>query len=206
MTDSFIAKVLSFSLGTKKGKIQPLVIMQDGKKITSIDAKAIGGVTPSPGDLVLVIAIRNNLDDKEISFYYNPSWSNCRIVAVAATDSGTYKFTGNYQFTGGITFTGNLTVTKDLNVTENLIVGKNATISKNLTVTQDASIGGGLNVAGDFSGAGKVNAVGDISTLGDLDVTGTASVGGLKIDGKDWLLHFHSNGNMGAPTGTGTQI
>lgn len=97
MTDSFLAKVTSFTASTKKGKVQPLVLMQDGKKTDALDAKAISGITPKVGDIVLVVAIRNNLDDKEISIYYDASWSNCRIVGIALSNDGKYYFTGNYK-------------------------------------------------------------------------------------------------------------
>ncbi len=194
MTDSFLAEIESFSSATKKGKIKPLVIMADGTKNQTLDAKAVGGITPQKGDIVLVLAIRNNLDDKEISIYYEASWSNCRIIGIAATNTGTYKFTGNYQFTGGITFTGDLTVTKDLNVTENLIVGKDATISENLTVTQDASIGGGLSVGS------TINAVGKISTLNDIEVAGVSF--NTFYEQVKAHTHIAPGGLAPAPTGT----
>lgn len=194
MVDSFLAEITSFSSATKKGKIKPLVILADGTDTQILDAKAVGGITPLPGDIVLVLAIRNNLDDSKISIYYKPTWANCRIIWVASPKAGTYKFTGNYQFTGGITFTGDLTVTKDLNVTENLIVGKDATVSENLMVTQDVTIGGGLDVAG------AINAVGKISTLTDLEVAGV-SFNTFYAQTKDHT-HIAPGGLTPAPTGT----
>lgn len=195
MIDSFLAEITSFSSATKKGKIKPLIIMADGTDNQTLDAKAVGGITPLTGDIVLVLAIRNNLDDAKISIYYKPTWSNCRIIHVASPKAGTYKFTGNYQFTGGITFTGDLTVTKDLNVTENLIVGKDATVSENLMVTQNATIGGNLNVTG------AINAVGKISTLDDLEVAGVS----FNAFYEATKVHAHFN-NAPAPANTGTPL
>lgn len=190
-TDSFLAKILSFNSGTKKGKIEPLVILEDGKKQKELDAKAVSGITPLPGDIVLVIAIRNNLDDSEISCYYESSWSNCRIVAIASAKAGTYKFTGNYQFTGGVTFTGDLTVTKDLNVTENLVVGKDATIGS-------GDGGGDLLVLGGLT-AMSANVGGDLTVIGD------ATIGGISFSEfhTDYLAHTHlaPGGLTPAPTG-----
>lgn len=89
MTDSFLAKVISYSKSTKKAKIQPLVIMADGtqKKNLPLDAGVIDGLVPEEGDTVIILTTRNNLDKKEISIYFDATWSNGWIIGIISSNT-----------------------------------------------------------------------------------------------------------------------
>lgn len=146
MTDCFLATVISFNSATYEGQIQPLIVENDGTDHPIVKAKSVGGLAPLPGDKVIVVTSRNNLDDQSISRYYEASESNCRIIEIAST-GGIYNFKGNYKFEGNVIIDGDLTTTGDitsagnLNLAGDALIGGDATLAGNLTVIGTAQFG-----------------------------------------------------------------
>lgn len=140
MIDSFLAEVISYDSLKKTAEIEALVLMNDGSKQT-LPAKPVFGIVPKPGNVVLVLAIRNNLDNEAISIFYKPTWANSRIIAVVSENSNEYHFKGNYFFEGDLEIDGKLKVTKDLTVEGKSTFKDEATFKKLATFEQDAKFG-----------------------------------------------------------------
>jgi len=140
MSDCFLATVISFANG--EGQIRPLIIENDGTDHPIVSAKSVSGVTPDPGDKVLVVTSRNNLDNQAISRFYDASESNCRIVAIVSKVGANFVLTGNYRFVGDITVQGNI------QTTGNVQAAGNVQALGDLTVIGSATIGGSATVAG----------------------------------------------------------
>jgi hypothetical protein len=155
MTDGFIATVVSNNMdGT--WTVLPKIIEYDGTPHIPIKVNAVDGLYPVTGDTVMVVTIRNNLDDSNINRYYKASESNGRIIGIA-TPVVFYQFKGNYKYTGDIILDGNLTILGDLTMTGDL------TVAKSITVAQDITVVGNLDVTG--SGTMGTLTVGGINFL-----------------------------------------
>ena len=116
MTDGFLAKVVSYDPTTETAEVLPLIVENDGTKHPGITAKPVAGVLPSTGDVVLVLTLRNNLDDAYISRFFTASESNGRIVHVVTPANGVYTFKGDYKFEGNVTIEGDVAVTGDVSI------------------------------------------------------------------------------------------
>ena len=181
MTDCFLATVISYNPLTKIAKIMPLVILKDGTEIsnTPLDAKTIQGIKPAINDIALIVTSRNNLDDKSISEYFEPSWANCRLVGIVSTN-GSYTLRGNYVFESDVTIQGDLSV------------GGDADIQGDLDVNGDTDIQGELTVQGEatFQSEATFNALAKFPQDAKFGVTEIS-----------FLLHTHSTSAPGVPTG-----
>jgi hypothetical protein len=114
MADAFLAKVVSGS--GKEWIVTPQIIEDDGTTHPDIDVSAQGGITPEVGDTVLVLTMRNNLNETPIPRYSKATESNGVIIGVLTTASG-YTLTGDFNFIGDIAIEGSLSITGDLTVT-----------------------------------------------------------------------------------------
>lgn len=158
MSDCFLAEVISFSSSTFKGKVKPLILEADGSTHSDInvEAKSVSGVTPSVGDLVLVVTSRNNLNDKPIHRYNQTSESNCRIIAVVKKNGQNFVFTGDYQFKGDVEITGNATFKQDLKVEGDTELEGKLDVGGDVVIDGDAEIGGGFKVGGNTQFKGGI--------------------------------------------------
>lgn len=135
MTDAFLATVESYDLVLKTAKVKPLITENDGTKHPGIEVKPVAGILPAAGDLVLIVTIRNNLDDSFISRFFSSSESNGRIVQVVKPADGVFTFKGDYKFEGDVEFKGDVTITGDVSIEGDVSLKGDAAIEGNVTVT-----------------------------------------------------------------------
>lgn len=102
-------------------KIKPLIVEVDGTDHPGLVAVANKGVTPSPGDKVLVVTMRNNIDGAKISRYFEATEANAVIVWVFQSESK-LTLTGDFILDGNLTIEGGLTVSGEVNC-GSLIIG-----------------------------------------------------------------------------------
>jgi hypothetical protein len=170
MSDCFLATVISFAGG--EGQIQPLIVEADGTDHPMVRAKSVEGITPDPGDKVLVMTSRNNLDNSTISRFFNASESNCRIVGIVSKAGNYFVLTGNYRFVGDILVQGNVQTTGD------------------------------IQAAGNIQTLGDVTAVGNVDVGGSGTIAGSLTiVTGLSVAGINVLTHGHISAAPGVRTG-----
>ena len=124
--DAFLADVVSAGDDPQTWVVQPLLTEFDGEDMEQIKVSS-GEITPSVGDTVLILTMRNNLDFEKISRYYTASASNGIIIKIIKTSANPqYVLTGNYKFVGDLQITGKLDVSGNTNVDGTLTVaGKN---------------------------------------------------------------------------------
>jgi hypothetical protein len=175
MTDGFIADVRSYNPVDNTWMVEPRIVEFDGTDHPLIKVNAVQGISPNVGDVVMVVTIRNNLDDKKINRFYEASETNGRIVGVAKPVTQ-YVFEGNYKFEGNLIIDGDLTVEDDLRVKGDLEVDGDAFID------DDLSVGGDLEVDGETA-------------------TGSLTVNGIDW----LLHTHPNNAPAPGPTGPGTQ-
>lgn len=175
MTDAWLAEVISFDPLTKEAVALPKITEPDGTPHPEITVKAVAGITPEPGDLVLVITLRNNLDDAYISRFFEASETNGRIVDVVKSVQGVFKFTGNYKFTGQFAIDGSLDVTGPVSVDGSLDVTGPATLKNGATITGDASVSGNLSVGANLSVSGSATVSGSASFTAAATFNGSAT-------------------------------
>lgn len=142
MIDCFLADVISYNALEKKAKVMPLVILKDGTELSNlpIEVKTVSGIKPSIGDTVLIVTSRNNLDDKSISIYFDPSWSNGRLIGIVSTN-GSYTLKGNYVFESNVTFESDVTVKGNLTVEGESTFEDVATFEEDAYFEKDAFFG-----------------------------------------------------------------
>ena len=133
MSDSFIATVLTNN-GDGTWTVAPKITEYDGTPHVPIIVNAVNGLFPSPGDVVMIVTARNNLNDSFINRFYEASESNGRIVAIA-TPIIQYTFKGDYEIIGNLTLLGDLTVTGDITATGNITVAQDITATGSITAT-----------------------------------------------------------------------
>lgn len=145
-TDAFVATVVGAGLLPDTWEVIPLITEIDGTDHPEITVGARDGITPTPGDTVLVVTMRNNLDLSAISRVFPSSESNGVIVGVMAQTTG-YALTGDYTFIGDMIVDGDLTVTGDVTVTGGITAVGNSSFGGNVAITgamtsATATIGG----------------------------------------------------------------
>lgn len=165
MTDAFVAEVIRPG-ANNTWTVAPQIIEHDGTDHPNIDVGIVEGITPTVGDMVLVLTTRNTLDNAPIQRYFTASEACGRIVAILET--GEYKFTGNYKFIGDFTIDGNLTVTG------------------NLTVNGDATMDGEVTIKGKLTAENDVQIDGDLTADGSVTITNDAT-----INGRSFMTHVH---------------
>lgn len=146
MTDAFIARVISNN-GDGTWTVAPKITEFDGTPHVPIFVNAVNGLFPNPGDIVMVVTARNNLDDADINRYYEANEANGRIIAIS-TPVVQYSFKGDYLIQGDITLQGNLTIIGDLTMTGELTVANNVTIAQDLTVVGNIDTTGSITSTG----------------------------------------------------------
>lgn len=112
MSEAFICDVVKKNPEDGTWDVRPRIVEVDGTNAITIKAKPVGGIQPQTGDVVLVLPIRNNLDDKKINRWYGSSDANGRIVAVAKPMMK-YVFEGDFEIDGDIG-EGNLKVKTEI--------------------------------------------------------------------------------------------
>lgn len=155
MTDAFAAVVTGPGEGLHAWVVVPQIIENDGTPHPPITVQAGGGITPAPGDYVLVLTARNNLDNLPVKRFYESSESNGRIAAVLVAATG-YTFQGTYRFIGPVSLTGNLAVTGNTTLLGNLTMTGNEAVTGNVNITGNSTISGNLTVAGILTVGGVV--------------------------------------------------
>lgn len=199
MTDAFLATVVSYVKSTNIAIVKPLIIEPDGTLHPAVNASPIAGITPSPDDIVAVVTLRNNLNDKPISRVYGASETNGRIVDVVKPKNGVFTFTGNYKFIGDVVFkgdvevTGDVTFDQDLTVTGELEVDGAANFLSTLMVALQLTVGGNLALGGSIVPAIPGN---PIVIPGDVNIAGILKVNGIPVN-----VHKHISGSPGLPGG-----
>ena len=138
-TDAFVAIVVGPGLLPDTWEVLPSIAEVDGTDHPSITVGARDGITPTPGDTVLILTMRNPLDLTAVSRYYTASESNGVIVGVMAQTAG-YVLTGDYTFLGNVIIDGDLSITGGLTVVGNATIGGDANLTGELTAS-DAVFG-----------------------------------------------------------------
>ena len=181
MTDPFIASVLADN-GDGTYSVGPKIIENDGTTHIPVNAIPTEGIIPTVNDLVLVLPVKNNLDNTSIQRFFKSSEANGRIIAIVST-AGTYNLKGNYKFDGNFEITGTLTIDKDLTVKGNSTVNGNSTVDGDMTIK------------------------GNTTCQKKLDVTQGITCASLTIAGVDVMQHTHSGVTPGTGnSGTGTLL
>lgn len=227
MTDAFLATVISYDVAEKTAVVSPLIVENDGSAHPDITVKAVAGIKPATGDIVLVLTIRNNLDDAEISRYFESSESNGRIIHVVKPAGGVFTFKGDYKFIGDVVFDGDVSVTGDttmdgdLTVKGDTKVEGDTTLEGDLTVEGDAEIQGSLDVSQNAMMAANATVTGNLSVgglqsatpgspasvIGNLEVTGNLTVNGTAMLGGIYFgSHRHDYLGPTGPAITGGPI
>lgn len=226
MTDSFLAKVISYDKTLNLAKVQPLIVETDGTDRPTVSYPTVAGITPGPNDLVIVVTIRNGSDNAKISRYYEASETNGRIVHVVKPFAGKYVFTGDYEFDGDVKFDGDVEITGDLKIKKDLTVEGDTTLQGKLDVTLDVTIQGDLTVQGNASVAGNLGCgslqsqppgspvvitdgltvTGDAIVTGDLNVTGSLTAAAATIGAVTFSTHSHAYLSPGGPSFTGPPV
>ena len=137
MADGFLATGVSYSEADKTAVVSPLIVENDGTPHPDITVKPVAGIKPAAGDIALVLTIRNNLDDKEVSRFFDASESNGRIVHIVTPVGGVFTFKGNYKFIGNMVFEGNVDVTGDVTIDGAVDVTGDVTIDGTVTISID---------------------------------------------------------------------
>jgi cytoskeletal protein CcmA (bactofilin family) len=174
MTDGFLATVDSYDEAENTATVSPLVAELDGTPHPQIKVKPVAGIKPASGDTVLVVTIRNNLNDEEVSRYFAASESNGRIIHVVKPAGGVFTFKGDYKFIGDVVFDGNVEVTGDTTLDGDL------TVKGDAEVEGDTTLDGDLTVKGDAEVQGSLDVQQSATIAANAVVTGNLSVGGLQ--------------------------
>lgn len=132
--DAFIGTVEAAGGTPRTWIVTPQIIEHDGSTHKPVLCYAAAGIALAPGNLVLILTMRNNLNFAPIQRIYEASEANGVIIGLVGTDS--FALTGSFSFSGDVSISGNLAVSG------NLTVGGNA------NVTGDAEIDGTLTLAG----------------------------------------------------------
>ena len=209
MTDGFLATVDSYDEAENTATVSPLVAEYDGTPHPQIKVKPVAGVKPASGDVVLVVTIRNNLDDAEVSRYFPASESNGRIVHVVKPAGGVFTFKGDYKFIGDVVFDGDVEVTGDTTLDGDLTVKGDAEVQGSLDVQQSATIAADAVVTGNLSVGGLQSATpgSPASVIGNLEVTGNLTVNGTAfLNGIYFGSHRHDYLGPVGPAVTGGPI
>lgn len=158
MADAFLAKVVSGS--GKAWIVTPQITEDDGTLHPDITVGSQEGITPMAGDTVLVLTMKNNLNEKPIPRFFMASESNGVIVGVVTTSSG-FTLTGDFHFVGDILIDGAFSITG------------NMTITGDVDITGDVTIDGSIKVGGVDIGPDHQHLSGSFSNSGG-SVVGTS--------------------------------
>lgn len=98
MTDCFVAKVVGAGTAANTWTVTPLMTEHDGTDHPDILVASTSGITCLPGDLVLVLTARNNIDDSSVPRWFEASEACGRIIAISKSKDGIFRFTGDHTF------------------------------------------------------------------------------------------------------------
>lgn len=95
----------------------PQIKENDGTMHPEIEVLTRDGITPLPGDTVLVEVMMNDKDLSVQRRFFEPSESNGIIIGILKSLAGQYVLTGSYIIVGSLTIEGAMTVVGALTAT-----------------------------------------------------------------------------------------